>query len=108
VGLCRPARLWTLKGAAFTVEEAATDVLEVADALGWRRFAIIGHSMSSLVALHLVQHWPGRIEKAVLVTPPPPMGLGADESRLDYLRSIACGDDSKRIDWLRSSAAPSS
>jgi pimeloyl-ACP methyl ester carboxylesterase len=36
---------------SFTVEEAAADVVSLADALRWSRFAIIGHSMSSLVAL---------------------------------------------------------
>ncbi len=34
----------------FTVEEAAADAIELADALGWPLFAVVGHSMSSLVA----------------------------------------------------------
>lgn len=39
----------------FTIEEAAVDVLELAAALGWPRCAVVGHSMSALVALHLAQ-----------------------------------------------------
>lgn len=46
---------------AFTLEEAAADVLALADALGWARFAVVGHSMSALVALHLAQHHADRI-----------------------------------------------
>jgi len=37
---------------AFTVVEAAADVLTLAEALRWDRFAVVGHSMSALVALH--------------------------------------------------------
>jgi 3-oxoadipate enol-lactonase len=46
---------------AFTLEEAAADVLALADALGWTRFAVVGHSMSTLVALHLAQHHVDRV-----------------------------------------------
>ena len=41
---------------AFTLEEAAADVLALGDALGLTRFAVVGHSMSPLVALHLAPH----------------------------------------------------
>jgi pimeloyl-ACP methyl ester carboxylesterase len=85
----------------FTVAEAAADVVSLADALGWRRFALVGHSMSSLVALHLAQHLPDRIERAIVLTPPPPMGFGADDARLDAMQAVARGDDSKRIQILK-------
>jgi len=85
----------------FTVEEAAADAIELAGALGWQRFAIVGHSMSSLVALHLAQHRPDRIRRTVVVGPPPPAGFGADEARLDSLRAVGRGDDSTRMNWLR-------
>jgi alpha/beta hydrolase fold len=41
------------RAGAFTIEEAAADVLALTTALGWTRFALLGHSMSSLIALHL-------------------------------------------------------
>lgn len=82
---------------AFTVEEAAADVVELADALDWPRFSVVGHSMSSLVALHLAQHVPDRIERAVVLTPPPPAGFGADGATLDAMRAIALGDDEYRL-----------
>ena len=78
-----------------------TTVVSLADALGWRRFAIVGHSMSSLVALHLAQHLPDRIERAVVLTPPPPTGFGVDAATLDALQATARGDDSKRLHTLR-------
>jgi 3-oxoadipate enol-lactonase len=85
---------------AFNVVEAAADVLSLADALGWSRFAIVGHSMSSLVALHLAQHLPDRIDRAVALTPPPPRGFGADDARIEAMRAVARGDDARRIRLL--------
>lgn len=86
---------------AFGVAEAAADVLGVADALGFERLAIVGHSMSCLVALHLAQHAPERIERAVVLAPPPPRGFGVDEATLDRMRAMALGDDEARTRALR-------
>ncbi len=82
----------------FTLLEAARDVLALADALGWTRFAVVGHSMSSLVALHLAQTHPDRIARAVALTPPPPTGFGADEAMLAASRALALADDATRLE----------
>jgi 3-oxoadipate enol-lactonase len=85
---------------AFTIDEAARDVLGLADALGWARFAIIGHSMSALVALHLAQHHDERISRAVVLTPPPVTGFGADEAMIAASRALALADDATRMTAL--------
>ena len=85
----------------FTVLEAAGDVVALTDAIGWSRFAIVGHSMSALVALHLAQHHPDRIESTVLVTPSPPRGFGLDDATMTALRAAALGDDAARLRVLR-------
>jgi len=84
------------RAGAFTIDEAATDVLALADALGWAQFAIVGHSMSALVALHLAQQHADRIQRAVVLTPPPPTGFGADEAMLEASRALALADDRAR------------
>jgi len=81
----------------FTVDEAASDVLALANALGWGRFAIVGHSMSALIALHLAQQHADRITRVVVLTPPPPTGFGADEATLAASRALALADDSGRM-----------
>jgi len=86
---------------SFTVIEAASDVIALADSLGWGRFAIVGHSMSALIALHLAQHHPDRIERTVLVTPSPPRGFGFDDATVEALRAGAFGDDATRLGLLR-------
>jgi pimeloyl-ACP methyl ester carboxylesterase len=86
---------------AFTLEEAAGDVLALASALGAERFAMVGHSMSSLIALHLAQHDAERLARAVVLTPPPPAGFGTDEAGLVPIRALARSGDSTRLSWLR-------
>ncbi|MGD0679441.1 MAG: alpha/beta hydrolase [Polyangiaceae bacterium] len=87
----------------FTVVEASSDVLVLADALGWPRFAIVGHSMSTLVALHLAQNHADRISHAVVLAPPPPAGFGADDAALARAaasRELALADDVTRFTVL--------
>jgi pimeloyl-ACP methyl ester carboxylesterase len=85
---------------AFTVIEAAADVLALADALGWSRFALVGHSMSTYVGMHLGQHAPDRIERMVLVTPGPPRGFGADDAWLASAQAAA-RDDARRAESVK-------
>jgi 3-oxoadipate enol-lactonase len=85
---------------AFSLEEASADVIALGDHLGWDRFTVVGHSMSTLVALHLGQSWPKRIERLVLVTPPPPTGFSYDEATHAALREVALGDDARRAKAL--------
>ncbi|MGO8994531.1 MAG: alpha/beta fold hydrolase [Polyangiaceae bacterium] len=88
------------RAGAFTVVEAAADVLALADGLGWARIAVVGHSMSSLVALHLGQHHSDRIVRVVVLTPPPPAGFGADNDRLEASRALALADDATQLAQL--------
>ncbi|MEO8698752.1 MAG: alpha/beta hydrolase [Kofleriaceae bacterium] len=84
----------------FTAVEAAGDVLELAAALAWPRFAVVGHSMSSYVAMHLAQHAVDRIERIVLVTPAPPRGFGADAAWLASSQE-STRDDARRADMVK-------
>jgi pimeloyl-ACP methyl ester carboxylesterase len=53
--------------------------------------------MSALVALHLAQHHTDRIQRAVVLTPPPPTGFGADEAMISASRALALADDATRM-----------
>jgi 3-oxoadipate enol-lactonase len=83
-----------------TVLEAAGDVLALADRLGWPRFAVVGHSMSTCVAMHLAQHAPDRVERVVLVAPVPPRGLGADDAWLASSQALA-RDEARRAEMVK-------
>lgn len=89
---------------AYTLAEAAADVLALVDACGFDRFALIGHSMSTLVALQIAQQHADRVAATVLLTPPPPSGFGADEAALAGSRALALGDDATRLAFWRQRA----
>jgi 3-oxoadipate enol-lactonase len=73
----------------YTLDEATQDALDLASELGWRRFTIVGHSMSALIALQLAQQHAEHIERAIVLTPPPPAGFGVDDSTFAAMRAAA-------------------
>jgi 3-oxoadipate enol-lactonase len=85
---------------AYTLEEAASDAIALADHLGWDRFSLIGHSMSGLVVQRVAQLIPDRIARIVAITPIPPGGMKADEATLSSLRSLAMAGDEGRLNVM--------
>ncbi|MFE9334108.1 alpha/beta fold hydrolase [Streptomyces sp. NPDC006925] len=60
---------------ACTAGEAARDVLALADALGWERFSLVGHSMGAAVMQRVVLAAPGRVRRMVGIAPVPASGV---------------------------------
>jgi 3-oxoadipate enol-lactonase len=86
----------------FDLNEATADVLALAQSLDVARFSIVGHSMSCLVALQLGQRAAERVERAVVITPPPPTGFGPEGAGLvAALTALARADDAGRLEMLR-------
>ncbi|HET9958628.1 MAG TPA: alpha/beta hydrolase [Polyangiaceae bacterium] len=81
----------------YSLREAAQDVGELADSMEWETFHLVGHSMSSLVVLHLAQQFPERVQRVVALTPPPPGGFGASDEMIAASEQLAWGDDAARI-----------
>jgi esterase len=52
----------------FTIDEMASDVIALADDLGWSSFSIIGHSMSGKVAQRILVDSRQRVRKIIAVT----------------------------------------
>jgi pimeloyl-ACP methyl ester carboxylesterase len=86
---------------SYSQEEAAQDVLAVADRLGWREFVAVGHSVSTIIALHLAQHATERVQRVVLVTPVPPRGMGVDDATLAALEGMGRGNVGQRLQGLK-------
>lgn len=53
---------------AYSFEILAADVVALADALGWDRFALVGHSMGGAVAQFVALDHPGRLTGLVLAS----------------------------------------
>lgn len=52
---------------AYNIWQDAADLLEVADALGWKRFNLLGHSRGAAIAALFAGTFPERAERVVLV-----------------------------------------
>jgi pimeloyl-ACP methyl ester carboxylesterase len=81
----------------YTPEEAAGDVIALADRLGWQTFSLIGHSMSGLVVQRIPQLAGGRVSRVVAVTPVAPSGMGLGRATVEMFQAIALADDQARL-----------
>ena len=63
---------------AYSFEIFAADVLALADALGWDRFVVLGHSMGGMAVLHVVLDHPERVAALVLMDTSPAAPDGVD------------------------------
>jgi pimeloyl-ACP methyl ester carboxylesterase len=79
----------------FSMEEAAADVLAVADDLGWDRFSLVGHSMGGKVIQQVLLRAPGRVRRLVGVNPVPAAAMPFDADGW-ALFSGAAGDPANR------------
>lgn len=75
--------------AAYTLAEAAHDVLALADHLNWRRFLLVGHSMSGMVVQKVAALAPERLYGLIGITPVGASGQALDESQIDGLQTMA-------------------
>jgi len=65
---------------AYTNREIAADVIALADALGWDRFSLIGHSMGGKAVQRVLVDAPGRVRKIVAVAPVPAAAMPFDDA----------------------------
>lgn len=85
----------------YSLEEAAMDVIASAESLGWKRYAVVGHSMSSLVMQRMLQLVPERITRAVAVTPVAPTSMRMDAGMIEMSKKLALATDERRLLALR-------
>ena len=69
----------------YTVEEAAQDVLSLANKLDWERFSLLGHSMGGMIIQRVLLDAPARVAALVGVAPVPANGSQlAEPTRLMF------------------------
>ncbi|HXC54051.1 MAG TPA: alpha/beta hydrolase [Rhizomicrobium sp.] len=92
---------------AYTVDEISRDGLALADALGWRRFHVIGHSMTGMATQRLAADAPARIKSAVAVCPLSAAGSPMPAEALRFFASTTTDDDAfRRLIGFVSGALP--
>lgn len=71
----------------YTFEEAAQDVLALAAALGWSRYALVGHSMGGMAMQRVALAAPQQVERLLGLAPVSAGGSRMDEPRLALFES---------------------
>lgn len=79
----------------YTVGEIARDCLRVADALGWQRFHVLGHSMTGMATQRIAADAPSRIKSAIAVCPVSAAGNPIDDATFGFFASTT--DDDERF-----------
>ena len=79
----------------FTFDEAAQDVLNMADNLGWERFALVGHSMGGMAIQRVALAAPGRVSSLAGLAPVSAAGSRLAGERLAMFEK-AVTDESAR------------
>ncbi len=81
---------------AYTVEEIARDVIELADHLGFKTFSLVGHSMGGMAIQRVLADASARVEKLVAVTPVPASGVPLDAATYAMFESAVNNPDAAR------------
>ncbi|MEV6373150.1 alpha/beta fold hydrolase [Micromonospora musae] len=61
-----------------SIAEISRDAIDLADALGWSSFSVVGHSMGGSAAQRVLADAPGRVERLVGISPVPAGGVPFD------------------------------
>jgi 3-oxoadipate enol-lactonase len=80
----------------YTVDEVATDCLEVVDLLGWRNFHVVGHSMTGMVTQRIAADAPTRVKSAIAICPVSAAGFPLDEESWNFFVSATEEDGAYR------------
>jgi pimeloyl-ACP methyl ester carboxylesterase len=65
------------------------DVLQAADALGWERFGLLGHSLGGAVASVLAAACPQRVERLLLIEALGPLSAGPEQALTQLQRALS-------------------
>ncbi len=77
---------------ACTLEEAAKDIVTIADNLGVDKFHLVGHSMGGQIVQYIPIEAPGRVKSIAAICPVPACGTPIPDDVLEHLTTVAKGD----------------
>jgi pimeloyl-ACP methyl ester carboxylesterase len=84
----------------YSVEEASTDAIKLIDSLAWKKFHLIGHSMSGMIVQKIAVDNPSRIKSIVAITPVPACGSPAPKEMVGFFESAALNNDGAAMECV--------
>lgn len=79
---------WRPPGAWYHTVDYLSDALGAADALGWKRFGVLGHSLGAAVASMIAGACPERVERLLLIEGLGPITGAADDAPRQLGRAL--------------------
>ena len=76
----------------FSIGEIAADAMALADRLGWREYAVVGHSMGGKAVQKIAMDAADRVKAVVAITPVPATALPFDDNVFGFF-TLACDQD---------------
>ena len=80
---------WRAPGAWYHFADSPGDLLGVVDALGWKRFGLLGHSLGGAVACVLAAACPQRVERLLLIEALGPIAGDIEQTLTQLQRALA-------------------
>ena len=80
----------------YTVGEISRDCIAVADALGWHRFHVLGHSMTGMAAQRIAADVRARVKSAIAACPMSAAGSPAPDEALKFFETTTTDDGAFR------------
>lgn len=84
----------------FSVREASADALQLMHSLGWKKFHIIGHSMSGMIAQKIGLDAEELVKSIVAITPVPACGSPKTPELMAFLIDAALSSDENAIECV--------
>jgi pimeloyl-ACP methyl ester carboxylesterase len=79
----------------YSIPEIAADALQLADELGWNRFALIGHSMGGSAVQRVFANAPDRVSALIGISPVPASGVPFDDDSWALFDGAAQNDGNR-------------
>ncbi|MFD6362683.1 alpha/beta fold hydrolase [Streptomyces roseolus] len=81
----------------YSTDEIASDVLTLADHLGWQEFSLIGHSLGGQPAQQVLLKAPDRVRKLIGLSPVPASGMPIPDEDFPLFAEAAHKVENRRI-----------
>ncbi|MBI2235475.1 MAG: alpha/beta hydrolase [Magnetospirillum sp.] len=81
---------------AYSLQEAASDVIRLMDSYGFKTFHVVGHSMSGMISQYIAKTGGSRVKSVVGISPVPASGFRANEETMKKLLAIIDDDEAAR------------
>jgi pimeloyl-ACP methyl ester carboxylesterase len=81
----------------YTTDEIASDVLTLADSLGWASFSLVGHSLGGMPIQQVLLKAPNRVNKMIGLSPVPATGMPIPDSDFPLFADAAHQKGNRKI-----------